>query len=163
MTTTGRDHARTLATQARERHALSKQNLAHAAGITPKTLGNFENGVRWPQSYVLNKIERALGLRPGAFEEVANHPEPLTITLEDLHDAAPVDVTNLSDADLIWHLTTRLQERAQENARLRAELEQTQQPPANVYDLAADEDRSGHGRHLAAETDQAGEEPQDRP
>lgn len=167
MTTTphpGRAAVARLVAQARHARHWSQADLAEAAGLGAKTITNIETATHPPRPTSLARLERALGMQAGVLQDVLDHDDPTVVTLEQvLEPGAPTTTpaSALDDAALIWELTQRLQTRTAELERLRAELEQSRtQPPADAYTLAADMDRSGHGRHLAAEADAAGEEDQ---
>lgn len=162
MNTTPRHALARLIQQARTRNGWSQADLATHAGIGAKTVTNIETAAHPPRPASLTKLEEALGFIPGVLTDVLTHEHPDTITLEQITGPAPAqDAATLTDADLIWELTQRLQTRTAENDRLRTENEQLRAtPPAGVFALAADTDRSGHGRHLSALMDAAGEEDQ---
>lgn len=162
MNTTPRHALARLIQQARTRNGWSQADLATHAGIGAKTVTNIETAAHPPRPASLTKLEEALGFIPGVLTDVLTHEHPDTITLDQITDTAPTqDAATLTDADLIWELTQRLQTRTAENERLRAENEQLRAtPPADAFALAADTDRSGHGRHLSAVMDAAGEEDQ---
>lgn len=165
MNTTPRHALARLIQQARTRNGWSQADLATHAGIGAKTVTNIETAAHPPRPASLTKLEEALGFIPGVLTDVLTHEHPENVTLEQITnptDTAPAqDAATLTDADLIWELTQRLQTRTAENDRLRTENEQLRAtPPADAFALAADTDRSGHGRHLSAVMDAAGEEDQ---
>lgn len=167
-----RKAVRDLVRLARDKKAIYQDDLAARSGASSKTIWNFEAGATWPSSRTLRGIESALGFTTGVLDDVLTSEAPEGIKLEHLW-AAPEDsdrVGGISDQDLVWALTERLQTRdatirrlTEEVASLREQLAETAGPelPANVYDLAADKDRSGHGRAIRDEIDSAGEESQD--
>jgi transcriptional regulator with XRE-family HTH domain len=48
-----------------------QEDVAAAAGITPDTLSDLENGNRWPRNGTLRAIEEALGRAPGELDQIA--------------------------------------------------------------------------------------------
>lgn len=167
---------RDLVRRARDTKGLTRDEIAALSGASPKTIWNFESGARWPLTRVLRGLETALGFTSGVLDDVLDSDNPASVTLDHLwavneeEAEATQGLNGVSDQDLVWALTERLQSRdatilrlTEENQRLREQLADTDHAlPANVYDLAADKDRSGHGRALRDAIDQAGEEPQDR-
>jgi len=55
--------------------SLSQDELAAAAGVSPKTVYNLENG-RWPHATTRARIERALQWPPGEIHRLASPPQP---------------------------------------------------------------------------------------
>ena len=165
--TPGRERARQLVEEARAGRGISQEALAGEAGISTKTYYNFLQG-SWPLARALRGLERALGFTPMVLDDVADHDDPDSITVQHLTAGVSTEPTaaELSDQDLTYELTRRLQQREadlqraiQERDVLRAEVRELLARPA--FALAADQDRSGVGRHLQALTDGAGEESQD--
>ncbi|SDY94345.1 hypothetical protein SAMN05661080_05097 [Modestobacter sp. DSM 44400] len=65
--------SRELARRAVRREVAPEGRLAFAkrAGVDPGTLANFLDGIRWPQSRTLSKIEAAIGWAPGYVFDLA--------------------------------------------------------------------------------------------
>lgn len=79
---------------ARDRHNQNRDQLAEAAGISARLLGDIERAVR--DNYdrrSLNRLERALGWKQGSIDAILDGGEPLT-------DTQPADAaTNPPDLD----------------------------------------------------------------
>lgn len=124
----GRVAVRRLVEQARTIQGLTKEELATSAEISTKTLYNFQTGGRWPQPRAIRGLERALGFTPLSLDDVLEHDSPESVTLEHLtgpgSPAAPAaDPSKLSDKDLLWELTERLQTRSADVRRWQSEAE----------------------------------------
>lgn len=124
----GRAAVRRLVEQARTIQGITKEELAKSAQISTKTLYNFQAGDRWPHPRALRGLERALGFTPLSLDDVLEHDTPESVTIEHLTGpgslAAPVaDPSQLSDKDLLWELTERLQSRAADARRWENEAE----------------------------------------
>ncbi|WP_190246859.1 helix-turn-helix transcriptional regulator [Brevibacterium casei] len=50
---------------------ITQSELADASGVTTRTISSFERGALWPRAVTLFKLERALGLCPGYFLDLA--------------------------------------------------------------------------------------------
>lgn len=164
MTTTeGLQAVRRIITEGIDRAGHTQASFAAEAKIATKTLHNILRTGRTPSRPVLAKIENTLGLIPGVLSDLADQPaeaHPENITLASLADTTTPAPSDMTDAELLWELTARLNDRDRRITALEAQLEELRTAPADAYALAADTDRSGHGRHLAAQADATGEEPQ---
>ncbi|WP_176227978.1 helix-turn-helix domain-containing protein [Escherichia coli] len=157
----GRQAVARLIVQARTNLQWSQAELATRANMGNKTIHNVENAAFPPRRASLTKLENALGLISGSLTDVLNHHDPASVTLDQIQGTTPATpLATVSDADLIWELTNRLQTRAARLDQLQTSDTTAATPPLDAYALAADLDRSGHGRHLAEQTDTAGEEDQ---
>lgn len=157
----GRAALARLIAQARHARHWSQDDLAAAASLGAKTITNIETAAHPPRPSSLAKLENALGLISGSLTDVLNHRDPASVTLDQIQGTTPATpLSTVSDADLIWELTNRLQTRAARLDQLQNRDTTAATPPLDAYALAADLDRSGHGRHLAEQTDRAGEEDQ---
>ena len=64
---------------------MTQQQLADAAGIDIKTIGNLERRGRWPIARTRARIERALGWPPGEMQRIAeSRPEPAPVIPDSL-------------------------------------------------------------------------------
>jgi transcriptional regulator with XRE-family HTH domain len=54
---------------------LTQQQLADAAGVDIKTIGNLESRGRWPIARTRAAIEQALGWQPGEMKRIADEAE----------------------------------------------------------------------------------------
>lgn len=161
----GLQAVRRIITEGINRTARTRTSLATDAGISPKTMHNVLRSDHTPSTQVLAKLENTLGLLPGVLTDLSelgpdDHPEH--VTYDSLLDTTnPVPASDMTDAELLWELTTRLQSQAARIGQLEAQLDALRtQAPTDAYALAADHDRSGVGRHLADQADATGEEPQ---
>lgn len=50
---------------------MTQQELADAAGVDIKTIGNLESRGRWPIARTRARIEKALGWEPGELQHIA--------------------------------------------------------------------------------------------
>lgn len=50
---------------------MTQQELADAAGVDIKTIGNLESRGRWPIARTRARIEKALGWEPGELQRIA--------------------------------------------------------------------------------------------
>ena len=66
---------------------LSQSQLARAAGVPQPNLSAYENGRRMPSPEVLERIRRALAVRPS--ERVAQHRDSIRALVAEHHAAAP--------------------------------------------------------------------------
>lgn len=48
----------------RVRRGMTQEELAHALGVTPSAVGNYERGVSFPKEEILTKLFGALGVTP---------------------------------------------------------------------------------------------------
>lgn len=165
-----RRHLAALINAALTDRRLSRRAFARANDLNPNTLGDYLNGKRATTDANIRSITDALGWDWAKVSTLLNSTHPNTWTADQLQpdpwgeDAASPELHDVDVAALTWEITRRihaqqaeLEELRHENAALRATLTA---PPTDAYGLAADLDRSGHGRHLAAEADEAGEEDQ---
>lgn len=164
MTTTeGLQAVRRIITEGIDRAGHTQASFAAEAKIATKTLHNILRTDRTPSRPVLAKIENTLGLIPGVLSDLADQPaeaHPENVTLTSLADTTAPAPSDMTDAELLWELTARLNNRDRRITALESQLAELRTAPADAYALAADTDRSGHGRHLADQADATGEEPQ---
>lgn len=76
----GRQRAARAVTARRGELGMTQQELAGAAGVDIKTIGNLESRGRWPIARTRARIEKALGWPVGELERLASEepePEPL--------------------------------------------------------------------------------------
>jgi predicted nucleotidyltransferase len=66
---------------------LSQSQLARAAGVPQPNLSAYENGRRAPSPEVLDRIKRALAVRPSA--RVKQHREAIRALVEEHHAVSP--------------------------------------------------------------------------
>lgn len=165
MTTTeGLQAVRRIITEGIDRAGHTQASFAAEAKIATKTLHNILRTDRTPSRPVLAKIENTLGLIPGVLSDLADQPaeaHPERVTYASLTDTTTPAPSDMTDAELLWELTARLNDRDRRITALEAQVAELRAAaPADVYALAADTDRSGVGRHLAEQADATGEEPQ---
>lgn len=102
----------------RGKAGLTQKGLADSAGVTERTISNFENGEVWPRAATLSKLETALGLEGGYFQRFKNsdvyagHEAHSVVSessklMEVLNDQKS-DVERISDLDLLEELKRRL-------------------------------------------------------
>lgn len=122
--TPGQAAIRRLVEQARTAQGLTQKDLAAAADISNKTFFNFSSGATWPLPRALRGMERALGFTPFVLDDVLEHEDPESITLDHVvnPDEPPTVAADLTDSDLIFELTVRLDRRNRENQKLTEEL-----------------------------------------
>ena len=109
----GRQAVARLIVQARTNLQWSQAELATRANMGNKTIHNVENAAFPPRRASLTKLENALGLISGSLTDVLNHHDPASVTLDQIQGTTPATpLATVSDADLIWELTNRLQTRA---------------------------------------------------
>ena len=66
------DRARTAVTTELRRRGVTPRQLALRAELSTGTVNDFLNGVRWPRTGSLGKIEAFLGWPPGRLDELAD-------------------------------------------------------------------------------------------
>jgi transcriptional regulator with XRE-family HTH domain len=96
---------------AREAAGLTREELAARAGVSPRTLGNWERGTVAPRSK-LGAIERVLAVR----------------LREGSPDQDAVTLTAATDAEVLANLAQRLAERDRRISELQQQLEEAQIP-----------------------------------
>lgn len=116
----GTEAVQRLVRQARGRQDLTIDQLAENAGVDRRTIINIEQGRSGGSSSVRRRLERALRMTEHVLDDVEQAQNPEAITLDQIMDEHPV--ATLSDAELIWELTNRLQARNAEVAELRARI-----------------------------------------
>ena len=72
----GRQRAARAVAARRGELGMTQQELADAAGVDLKTIGNLERRGRWPIARTRARIERALNWESGEMERLAAEPEP---------------------------------------------------------------------------------------
>jgi len=90
---------------------LSQSRLARAAGVPQPNLSAYENGRRIPSPEVLERIKRALAVRPSA--RVEQHRDSIRVLVAEHHAVAPRifgsvargDDESGSDVDLLVDFT----------------------------------------------------------
>lgn len=142
-----------LASQAAHELKMSAADVAEAAKVASGPANNFLSGFGWPTEPEVTKLCAALGVNDSKVKNLIwSGSDPDAVTLESLRvRTEPADPASdrLNDLERrIEALTARVDE-----------LQWGKGP--NVFGLAADTDRSGEGRAIHADLDQAGEEPQD--
>ncbi|TWP33004.1 helix-turn-helix domain-containing protein [Leekyejoonella antrihumi] len=99
-------------TQARVRARMSKTDLAAEVDVSPAAIGQYEAGVNSPRSDVLNRLEHALGVRPGFFSlgRPLARIDTLNAHFRSLRSARVGDrQAALATATLVWELTFALE------------------------------------------------------
>ncbi|WBL18470.1 helix-turn-helix domain-containing protein [Citricoccus sp. NR2] len=109
-----------LVRQARTRLELTLDDLSAQSGVDRRTIINIEQGNSAGSATTRRRLERALRMTEHVLDDVEQGPNPEAITLDQIMDAHPV--VALSDAELIWELTNRLQARNTEIEQLRARI-----------------------------------------
>lgn len=116
----GTDAVQRLIRQARTRLELTLDDLSAQSGVDRRTIINIEQGNSAGSATTRRRLERALRMTEHVLDDVEQGPNPESITLDQIMDAHPV--VALSDAELIWELTNRLQARNTEIEQLRARI-----------------------------------------
>lgn len=164
-----------LAKQHLKLNGTSRRQFVMKNELNDGTVASFFNGQRIPTDANLKAITEGLGWDWKQVRVALSEADPEAIDLANLQadpwagDGEHVEnVSELSDESLLVELTRRLAEKNATIRQLRGQLERanstgSEDPslPTNVYDLAADQDRSGHGRAIHHELEEAGEESQD--
>ncbi|SDB94909.1 Zn-dependent peptidase ImmA, M78 family [Raineyella antarctica] len=115
LSTTGRGQGRfepARLTQARVRLGMSKTDLAAEVGVSAAAIGQYEAGVNSPRAEVLERLARALKVRPGFFS--AGRPlariDTVNAHFRSLRSARVSDRQKaLATATLVWELTFALE------------------------------------------------------
>ncbi|OLT38999.1 peptidase [Saccharomonospora sp. CUA-673] len=99
-------------TQARVRHGMSKTELASAVGVSAAAIGQYEAGVNSPRADVLDRLAKALGVKPGFFS--VGRPlariDTVHAHFRSLRSARVSDRQKaLATATLLWELTFALE------------------------------------------------------
>lgn len=156
----------------------SRRAFIHRVGANPNTTYDFLNGKRRPRDTTLRPLAEGLGWDWEKVVAALQSSDPASVELADVQadpwgdtETPPAKVSDLTDEQLLVELTRRLAERNATIERIRGDQGDApvarpdfgKRPPVEAppVDVAADQDRSGVGRHLQALTDGAGEESQD--
>lgn len=125
----GRRAARAAVMAQLRQREVSQRQFAKLARISPGTANDFLNGVRWPISQTLAKIEEFLGWPPGRIDQIerglVSPDAPVAMAPEAgvLLDMDPAALQGLTDTERDEALTvakSALLERAREIRRARA-------------------------------------------
>lgn len=73
------DRARTTVATELRRRGVTPRQLALQAGLSTDTVNDFLNGVRWPRSGSLGKIEGFLGWPPGHLDRLGDGEEVVEV------------------------------------------------------------------------------------
>lgn len=109
-----------LVREARERQRMTQEALATATGTGRRTIAALEAAERVPLPATLRAVERALGLTAGVLDDVLASDNPGSFDLVTV--TGGVRLAGVSDAELLWEMTSRLQARNAEVAQLRARI-----------------------------------------
>lgn len=157
----------------------SRRQFILRIGASENTVSDFIKGKRIPTTRILRAVAEGLEWDwSKVTQAIASDSDPADLELTDLQSdpwtsastsTVSSEIFDASDDALLVELTRRLADRNATIRELQARLQNAQSAPddaepglpPNVYDLAADKDRSGHGRAIRDEIDSAGEESQD--
>jgi transcriptional regulator with XRE-family HTH domain len=128
---TMKDRSRAARAAAARRGALgmTQQELADAARVDVKTIGNLEKRGTWPIARTRARIEDALGWPADELERVAGEPPDDELVPRDAYEreiAATPDITEQTKAQLFRVHRQRIKERPAESRSLSAPLDRAQ-------------------------------------
>lgn len=123
----GMQDVRRLVRQARERAGHGLRGLAEHSGVAMSTIQGLETGSRSkaPQSSTLRALEDALHMVPFILDDIMATGGD-EVSLDQILVEPPV--RQLTDTELLWELTERLQARNAEVEQLRARVADLEDP-----------------------------------